>query len=225
MKKIFLFAAAAVAALTVNAKVISFAGIVDKESEDGAKSSVTAAYNLANITLGAEQNSGKTAWCAVINQTAGTTEWDVTKMTLKSDAQAYFTFKDANDNKKMAKVWAEYIQPNGGGMCLVVTGVKSGDKVKLALKEAVSSAPVLEGASGSFDGTEIELTASATEIRMYSKDADGGQVKWKLISVEVPGESQGIDNVEAVKAEKFYRDGQLIIRKNGVEYNALGAKL
>ena len=39
------------------------------------------------------------------------------------------------------------------------------------------------------------------------------------------GASQGIDNVEAVKAEKFYRDGQLIIRKNGVEYNALGAKL
>ena len=225
MKKIFLFAAAAVAALTVNAKVISFAGIVDKESEDGAKSSVTAAYNLANITLGAEQNSGKTAWCAVINQTKGTTEWDETKMTLKSDAQAYFTFKDANDNKKMAKVWAEYIQPNGGGMCLVVTGVKSGDKVKLTLKEAVSSAPVLEGASGSFDGTEIELTASATEIRMYSKDADGGQVKWKLISVEVPGESQGINNVEAAKVEKFYRDGQLIIRKNGVEYNALGAKL
>ena len=225
MKKIFLFAAAAVAALTVNAKVISFAGIVDKESEDGAKSTVTAAYNLANITLDAEQNSGKTAWCAVINQTKGTAEWDVTKMTLKSDAQAYFTFKDANDNKKMAKVWAEYIQPNGGGMCLVVTGVKSGDKVKLALKEAVSAAPVLEGASGSFEGTEVELTASATEIRMYSKDADGGQVKWKLISVEVPGESQGIDNVEAVKAEKFYRDGQLIIRKNGVEYNALGAKL
>ena len=36
---------------------------------------------------------------------------------------------------------------------------------------------------------------------------------------------QGIENVEAVKAEKFYRNGQLIIRKNGVEYNVLGAEV
>ena len=38
--------------------------------------------------------------------------------------------------------------------------------------------------------------------------------------------SQDITNANAaVKVEKFYRDGQLIIRKNGVEYNALGARL
>ena len=36
---------------------------------------------------------------------------------------------------------------------------------------------------------------------------------------------QGIENVEAVKAEKFYRNGQFIIRKNGVEYNVLGAEV
>lgn len=38
--------------------------------------------------------------------------------------------------------------------------------------------------------------------------------------------STAIDNTEAeVKAEKFFRNGQLIIRKNGVEYNALGTQL
>lgn len=37
---------------------------------------------------------------------------------------------------------------------------------------------------------------------------------------------RAVDNVNAaVKAEKFFRNGQLIIRKNGVEYNALGAQL
>ena len=38
--------------------------------------------------------------------------------------------------------------------------------------------------------------------------------------------STAIDNTDAeVKAEKFFRNGQLIIRKNGVEYNALGTQL
>ena len=227
MKKFFLFAAAAIAALSVNAKVVSFAGIVDKESEDGAKSSVATACTLTNITLDAEQNSGKTAWCAVINQTSGTDAWDVTKLVLKTDNQVYITFKDAQDNKKAAKFWADYIQPNGGGLCLVITGVKSGDKVTVNLKEALSAEPVVEGATGTFDGaTAVELTASANEIRVYSKDAGGDQVKWKLVSVEVPDGGQGINNTNAtVKVEKFYRDGQLIIRKNGVEYNALGVKL
>jgi hypothetical protein len=54
------------------------------------------------------------------------------------------------------------------------------------------------------------------------KEFDGG---YRIKAIQV-GELQGIDNTNAaVKVEKFYRDGQLIIRKNGVEYNALGAKL
>ena len=41
--------------------------------------------------------------------------------------------------------------------------------------------------------------------------------------VEVPDGGQGIKNTNAaVKVEKFYRDGQLIIRKNGTDYNVMG---
>ena len=226
MKKIFLFAAAAVAALTVNAKVINFAGIIDKSDAASAKSTCDAAFSLINLTSEGKPNSKGTAYCAEITQTEGTTEWNVSVMMLKNEEQAYFTFKDANSNKLVAKAWADYIQPNGGGMCLAITDLNNGDKVKLTLKEAASAEPVVDGATGTFgSNTEVELTATADEIHVYSKDANGTAVKWKLVSVEVPGESQGINNVEAVKAEKFYRDGQLIIRKNGVEYNALGAKL
>ena len=53
------------------------------------------------------------------------------------------------------------------------------------------------------------------------KEFDGG---YRIKAIQI-GAAQGINNVEAAKVEKFYRDGQLIIRKNGVEYNALGAKL
>ena len=65
----------------------------------------------------------------------------------------------------------------------------------------------------------IELTAYSDVVVI--RETVGGYI---LHKIEI-GALQGIDNVEAVKAEKFYRDGQLIIRKNGVEYNALGAKL
>jgi hypothetical protein len=55
------------------------------------------------------------------------------------------------------------------------------------------------------------------------KEFDGG---YRIKAIQIGAGSQGVENVEgAAKVEKFYRDGQLIIRKNGVEYNALGAKL
>ena len=71
------------------------------------------------------------------------------------------------------------------------------------------------------------MTAAASEIRVYSKNEAGdADAKWQVVSVEVPDGGQGINNTNAaVKVEKFYRDGQLIIRKNGVEYNALGTRL
>ena len=230
MKKIFLFAVAAVAALTVNAKVIAFGGIVNKESEALALSSFNAAFNLDNITVTAAQNSDQTAWYAEVKQTDATTEWDVTTMVLNTDDQVYLTFKDGNANKLVMKAYNEYVQPNGKAACLVITGISDGDKVKLTLNKALNKETMIEGAtveSDMLNGTEIELTAAADEMRIYSKNIEGSaDAKWQLVSVEVPGESQGIQNSNAaVKAEKFFRNGQLIIRKNGVEYNALGAQL
>ena len=52
-----------------------------------------------------------------------------------------------------------------------------------------------------------------------------GQKFISNIKIDTDAAGQGIENVEAVKAEKFYRNGQLIIRKNGVEYNVLGAEV
>ena len=72
MKKFFLFAAAAVAALTVNAKVINFAEIIDKTDAASAKSSCDAAFSLINLTSEGKPNSKGTAYCAEITQTEGT---------------------------------------------------------------------------------------------------------------------------------------------------------
>lgn len=229
MKKFFLFAAAVVAAMAVNAKVISFAGIIDKTDEATAKSSFEAAFGTQNISVKGAPNSKNTAYCAEVWQTIGTANWDSTMMYLKTDDQVYITFKDASNDKLVAKAWADYIQPNGKAMCLVITGISSGDKVTLNLKEALNKETMIEGAtveSDMLEGTAIELTANADEIRVYSKNIAGdADAKWKLVSVEVPG-TQAIDNVNASeKAVKTFENGQLVIIKNGIRYNALGVKL
>ena len=116
MKKFFLFAAAAIAAMTVNAKVISFAGIVDKTDATTAANTFNAAFNVTNLTIEGKANSDASAYYAELKQTAATQEWGVTTAKLKSDAQVYFDFKDNNDNKVVMKYWADYAQPNGEGL-------------------------------------------------------------------------------------------------------------
>ena len=235
MKKIFFFAVAALAALSVNAKVVTFTDIIDKTSAETALSTATAAFDVANIELKAEANSGGTAYYAAIYQVNSTSEWGVTTLKLKGENQVYFDFKDSNKNKLVMKYWADYAQPNGKAVALVITGLKAGDKIKLNLKEALNKEAKIEGATVAthmLDATTVELQSMGSEIRVYSQsvttDSEGKttDAKWKLVSVEVPDGSQGINDVNAnAKAEKFFRDGQLIIRKNGVEYNALGVQL
>ena len=230
MKKFFFFAAAALAAMTVNAKVISFENIVDNTSADAAKTAFEAAYTLTNITVNGAANSSGDSYLVEVKQTAATTDWETTTMKLKSDAQVYFAFKDGNANKLVMKAYKEYVQPNGKAVCMVITGLNNGDKVTINLKKALNKESLIEGATvakHNFDATAVELTAAASEIRVYSKNEAGdADAKWQVVSVEVPGGSQDITNANAdVKVEKFYRDGQLIIRKNGVEYNALGTRL
>jgi hypothetical protein len=229
MKKIFLFAAAAIAALTVNAKVISFAEIVDNTSADAAKAAFDAAFDYKNIATAGVANSAGDAYLVEVKQTNATQDWETTSLELKADDQVYFAIKDNNNNKLVIKAYKEYIQPNGKAVCLVITGLNDGDKVKLNLKKALNKEALIEGATVSkhnFDADVVELTAAAEEIRVYSKNEEGSSdAKWQLVSVELNG-TQGIESVEnAVKAEKFFENGQLVIIKNGVKFNALGAQL
>lgn len=231
MKKFFLFAAAAVAALSVNAKVITFGDIVDNTEEAKAMSSFQAAFSYQNIDLKANQNSDKTAWLVEIYQKTATTDWETTSLSLKADDQVYFAFKDGSDNKFVMKAYKEYLQPNGKAVCMVITGLKKDDKVKINLKKALSKETFIEGATvtkDNFASESVELTATGDKISVYSKSEDGkSDAKWQVVSVEVPDAGdQAIENVNAdVKSVKTFENGQLVIIKNGVRYNALGAQL
>lgn len=230
MKKIFLFAAAVAAALTVNAKTINFTGIVDKTDAASAQSTFEAAYDVTNITIAGKPNSKNTAYYAEITQVSKTEEWGITTAKLKSDAQAWFDFKDnEKDNKIVAKAWADYMQPNGKGMALVIGNLNAGDKVTITLKEELAVVPVVEGveeAEVSFaDAASVTVTATGNEIRMYSKDADNNKAAWKLVSVTIGAEA-GINNTNAVvKNVKRIVDGQVVIERDGRMFNLLGAEI
>lgn len=230
MKKFFLFAAAAVAALSVNAKVVNFAGIVDKTDANTAKATFEAAFNVANLTVAGKPNSGNTAYYAELTQTSGTTEWGITSAKLKADAQVYFEFKDKNDNKVVMKYWADYAQPNGKAVALVISGLNRGDIVTINLKEALNKEVAIEGATvatDNFEDVAVQLTAAASEIRVFSQNADGSaDAKWKLVSVEVPG-GTGIEGVSATNAKAVKRiiDGQVVIERDGRFFNLLGAEM
>lgn len=225
MKKIFLFAAI-VAAMTVNAKVISFAGIVDNSSADAAKAAFDAGFDFENITTVGVANSSGDSYLVEVIQTSATEDWETTSLELKADNQVYFAIKDNNNDKLVIKAYQEYIQPNGKAVCLVITDLNVGDKVKLTLNKALNKEAMIEGAtvaSDNFASTEVELTAAAEEIRVYSKSEANSEAKWQLVSVEVPG-ATGVDNVfEGAKAQKVIRNGQVVIMRNGVAYTVLGS--
>lgn len=230
MKKIFLFAAAVVAAMTVNAKVINLNGIVDTTSVDNAKASMEAAFDLsANVYIVGEPDSKGKPYAQVYQKDA-TTDWETSFIELKADNQVTFAFKDGNADKLVLKAYESYFQPNGKSVCLIISGLNADDKIKLNFKSVLNKKASVDGAKEGalieLNAETIELTASGEEIRLYSKDNDANaEAKWQIVSIEVPGE-QGIEDVkDAVKAVKSFENGQLVIIKNGVKYNALGAQL
>ncbi|MEE1069335.1 MAG: hypothetical protein U0K81_02555, partial [Paludibacteraceae bacterium] len=74
-------------------------------------------------------------------------------------------------------------------------------------------------------GARYEIAVTAVAPTVTIRETVGGYV---LYAIEIGGSNnnEAIDNVEAgVKTVKTFENGQLVIIKNGVKYNALGAAL
>jgi len=243
MKKFFLFAAAIVAAMTVKADptVVLLSDVANYIDFQALTTSFpemtqitvtsTSICELPNGTqlVGFEKSDGtETAntWNtkAAYNTTMPTPSWDgVDSLTVGTMFRAgsgttiqLGAFTTSAEGKLIV-----YYQPNGDSERGVEISVY-GDKVE---------GTNLTGSGAKIDGIR---PAYAGEITLPAGQYDAGDVVIKLISntsnifgVRIEKlQTEGVENVNAnVKVEKFYRDGQLIIRKNGVEYNALGAQL
>ena len=234
MKKFFLFAAAAIAALTVNATVYDL-------------NEMNFAQSDLNVTGGTITDNASKSYFEIKN-TAGET------VVLSIAQLPHIEFSYKNSGEKTAfKVYyitdgnaKGKIQMDGNQRDVTIKNVTPGDKIVLwvnskgstgaqfvdsdkgtAFTGAVAVNPDAAGIGSALPGKDNETDMYPIELTAYSdvvviRETVGGYI---LHKIQIGG-TQGVENVEgAAKVEKFYRDGQLIIRKNGVEYNALGAKL
>ena len=231
MKKIFLFAAAVVAAMTVNAKVIDL---------------TTIGTTIDQWTVGE----------ATLNETASDTEagkyvYDIkagvaSESYINAEPSVVFQIKNGSDKAKAFVVYPGKCYEFGGkNGILIIKNTTAGDAIVLTAaakgstaanftdpdavypKNAVAvSTDLILPAKGSEGADEqgyvwktLEYTSIGGDVEI--KEFDGGY-RIKVIQI---GGTQGVENVESgVKAVKTFENGQLVIIKNGVRYNALGVQ-
>ena len=232
MKKIFLFAAAVVAAMTVNAKVIDLTAIGTTIDE----------WNVSEATLN-ETESKPADGKYVYDIKAG-----VESLTnLLADPDIVFGIKNGSDKAKAFVVYPGKCYEFGGkNGILYIKNTVAGDKIVLTVAAKGSTAANFADEAAAFPVNAVAVSADLTLPAKGSEGADeqgyvwkeleytalGGDVQikefaggYRIKAIQV-GASQGVDNVlDAVKAVKTFENGQLVIIKNGVRYNALGVQL
>ena len=240
MKKFFLFAAAIVAAMTINAQTVvvlnEVANYIDFEALSKSDADMTAAtidsehfYTLGNGSVlkgykNAEGAEASVEWNTkdTYNTTMPTPEWqgvDSLKAGTMFRAASGVSIELGAFKTKAAGKLVVYFQPNGD----------SNRGVEISLYGDVL---------GTFEKSGVKIDnirpAYAAEVELPAGVYDAGDVVIKLVvnksnifGVRIEAlQGEGIDNVsESVKAVKTFENGQLVIIKNGVRYNALGAKL
>ena len=233
MKKFFLFAAAVVAAMTVNATVYDLAEMNFAQSD-------------LTVTNGTIYDNSSQSYFEVKN-TAGET----VEMTIAQLPNMKFSYK--NSSEKIAfKVYyitdsnaKGKIQMDGNQRDITFTNVNVGDVITLYVNSkgdtgaqfadgdkgtaftgavavdanAAGIATALPGKANETGDFEIKVQAIATTVVI--RETVGGYI---LHKVEISG-GQGVENVlDNAKAVKTFENGQLVIIKNGVKYNALGVE-
>ena len=232
MKKFFLFAAAAIAALTVNAKVVDLTA-VGMTIDDWTVSEATLNEGQSDVAAGKYVYDIKGGVASISY--------------VKAFADIMFQIKNGSDKAKAFVVYPgkcyEYGGKNG---ILIIENTQPGDKILLTVAAKGSTAANFADEAGTYP---VNAIAVSTDLTLPAKGSEGGDEQgyvWKELeytalggNVEIKefaggyriskiqvGAAEGIENSNAaVKAEKFFRNGQLIIRKNGVEYNAIGTAL
>ncbi len=227
MKKIFLFAAAVVAAMTINAKVYDFATITaddvqtsldivveEKEGEATGKLliAVPADMSVVEITLFEDivlHYNSDAVKNIVIDTKNGYFEFPGNGKT--AEGKALVTVKYAGSGSNIV---FELANKGSGEVSAVAIDGCTGADVALPAKNKGA-----EGADANgYIWVEAAYTATAVDATVSTPGA-----RVRKITVE---STEGVENVNAaVKAVKTFENGQLVIIKNGVKYNALGVQL
>lgn len=242
MKKLFLFAAAVATALTVNAQTVvvlnEVANYIDFQALSEADPSMTSAvvtstdtYELPNGSklVGFSKSDGSEAenkWNVKesYNTTMPTPSWegvDSLKAGTMFRAASGTTIELGAFQAGEAGKLTVFYQPNGD----------SERGVEISVYGEPVAGTNLTGSGVKIDGIR---PAYAGYINLPAGSYDAGDVVIKLVtntsnifgvSIEKLGAS-AVENVNAdVKAVKTIENGQVVIMKNGVKYNALGTEM
>ena len=226
MKKLFFFAAAMFAAVTMSAS--SFTGLDFRDGtliENYEAGSIFTAADCSNANFVESTSSSGSKYYDVKSADAGNFSLAVGGVTLSFPAQSATT---------VFKMYTNYISPNGAGR-LITIPTASGEKIAVYAKEAMAGVAV-EGATvssvdlvawGDNKDQCVILTANAPAVVIRSDSGEGTSKKaWKIAAVLPYSETAlGDAEAEGAKAVKKMIDGQLVIEKGGKLYNALGAEL
>lgn len=234
MKKLFFFAAAMLAAVSVNAgKVIDFATLQ-------AESDWVVTGFTVNTT---ETKSGKYVYDLANGVAASVTFPSYPEIRYDKEAPT------ADKTKFFTVNAGKYVEAGGAGFVITISGVTVGDKVKLLVcNKSDKGAGSLEGAAGLL-GDPVALPArdknAGDEDDSTPRDKDGyywltaeftalastiqiaeNVYGFRVQKIEL-GAVTGIDDVNAdAKAVKTLdENGQIVILKGNKRYNALGAEL
>ena len=234
MKKIFLFAAAVVAAMTVNAKVVDLTAVGTSIDQ----------WTVGEATL--NETESKPAEGKYVYDIKANVE---SESFINAEPNVVFQIKNTSDKAKAFVVYPGKCYEFGGkNGILIIKGTTAGDAIKLTVAAKGSNAADFKDAAGAYPkqavavSTDLTLPAKAAgaegadEQGYIWKELEytslGGDVEikefvggYRIKAIQI-GALQAVDNVfDGAKAVKTFENGQLIILKNGVRYNALGAKL
>lgn len=228
MKKIFFFAATMMAAMTINATVYDLTTLT-AESD----------WTITEAT----KNSTSTETKLVYDTKAGV-EGIATPSKLTSDIT--FSIKNTEDKSKAFNInLGKCFEFGGKNGILKIENVKSGATIKLVVAAKGSTAANFADAAKEYPKGAVAVTENLT-CPAKSAGAEGADEEgyiWKTLeytandgiveikefaggyrikSIEISGATANENVTAEVKAVKSIENGQLVILKNGVKYNALG---
>lgn len=108
----------------------------------------------------------------------------------------------------------------------IVPTVASGDSIKSKNGESAMRFPVYEGSKYLFGATGSKMSLLGAYFSTGCDEISVAKEEGADKIVLLPARAVvAVENVETVKAAKKIENGMIVIEKNGVRYNVLGAKL
>lgn len=232
MKKFFLFAAAAIAALTVNAKVIDLATVGTSIDQ----------WTVGEATLNSTESKPD----------EGKYVYDIkggiaSESFINAEPNVVFQIKNGSDKPKAFVVYPGKCYEFGGkNGILIIKNTQPGEAIVLTVAAKGSTAAQFADPDAVYPKNAVTVSSDLTLPAKGSEGADEQGYVWKTLEyqsiggdVEIKefaggyrikaiqiGTTEGVQNtMTAEKAVKVFENGQLVIIKNGVRYNALGAQL